>query len=264
MARIVYTTCGTSLYTSNCWASNSRLGWLRRLRSPDREQAEAICREHLEDAQRTERDLAGEFDMAVWNDLNRLGQLPAELASLRVIQRFCEVNNPPGPLNANDKVILIHADDDKAKFCARTIHRVMVSHNLLGNVNIEKPQGIDGFKWVNTTLDPYEPQRLRQALEKLWLSLQDRMPRARDCKYFLNITGGYKILIMLFACFGYEKSNLDTHIFYLNEESGSDVLVLGFDRDEPYNGFRSVKTAYIEGNTGYVPYHEMDLHLFSG
>ncbi|MEW6089171.1 MAG: hypothetical protein AB1498_12800 [bacterium] len=56
---------------------------------------------------------------------------------------------------------------------------------------------------------------------------------------------------MLLSCFAYMKGISDTHIFYLNEEAGLDVLIMGFDAENSLpTGQSALKTGYIEIESG--------------
>lgn len=197
-------------------------------------------RDFIQKKRNTREDLAQLFDTQVWNDLSRVGQLPAELASLRVIQRFCEVRETPEPFNKNDHVILVHADNPDAEYCATVILRTLKEHKLLGDVVIDDPWKVEG-------LDPSQPQRFQKAVEGVWKDMGQRFPPEGKTKYYLNLTGGYKVIILLFACLAYVKGAADTSIFYLNEEAGSEVLVMGFDAGHPIKDrFSSITTGYID------------------
>ncbi len=190
---------------------------------------------------------AERFDEVSWNNLDRLRDLPAELASLRVIQTFCK-NNIKKPLGVNDKLLLLYADNDNAIFCAKVLYQVLKSHELLGGVDMA-----DSL-WKVEELDPKDTKKFVKSIEKLWPELIKRMPWQNEdvgVKYYLNLTGGYKSTVMLLACFAYLKGTEDTHIFYLNEESGKDVLILGFDPSNPLDeGLSTLKIGSINPDTG--------------
>ena len=104
--------------------------------------------------------------------------------------------------------------------------------------------------WKIDGLDPARPKDFEQALEGLWQQLTNKAPVKGDV-LLLNITGGYKATIMLFACLGYARGKQDTYIFYLNEEADEEVLVMGFDKHKTNDeGFRSIEIGRIDLQTG--------------
>lgn len=245
MQRIILTTCGTSLLTSNCWKGRSNTKSVIILKSPEREEHEKKYRKFIESYKKNPAGMADKFDPDVWNDSSKITWLPAELASLRTIQLFCTNNSPPGSLTNSDRLILLQADNDDARFCADVIHRVLVSHKLL-------PVQIEPL-WCIEKLDPQMPKEFNHALlENLWKKLESRMPFQKEVsiKYYLNVTGGYKAMGMLLACFGYMKGCADTSIFYLNEASGEEVLINSFDPSKTNDLGMRLKLGYIEANTG--------------
>ena len=252
MSRIIVTTCGTSLYTSSCWVglndpplSTISLEDQRTLRKKQSKCEGAIMEAQREDP--TGDTFAKSFDTVSWDNLDRLRDLPAELASLRVIQTFCK-NKIKKQLGVNDKLLLLHADNVDAIFCAEVLHRVLKSHKLLGEVDMA-----DSL-WKVPELDPKNTEKFVKSIEKLWPELIKKMPWQNEdvgIKYYLNLTGGYKSTVMLLACFAYLKGTEDTHIFYLNEESGKDVLILGFDPSNPLDeGLSPLKIGSINPDTG--------------
>lgn len=245
MPRVILTTCGISLLTSNCWQGISNTESILRLNSPQKEEHEKRYRSYIQQYRSIPNDLAEKFVINVWNDVSQITKLPAELASLKTIKIFCERNSPPGPLNQNDRLILLHADNDEAIFCAKVIHSVLVTQGLLNQVSIES-------LWSINNLDPRNPQEFLEALITLWQSLRERIPFPREGeRYYLNLTGGYKAIIILLSCFAYYKGIADTHVFYLNEESGEEVLVMGFD-PAASNFEERLKIGYIEARTGLL------------
>ena len=108
--------------------------------------------------------------------------------------------------------------------------------------------------WKVPELDPKDTNKFVKSIETLWPELIKKMPWQNEnvgVKYYLNLTGGYKSTVMLLACFAYLKGTEDTYIFYLNEESGKDVLVLGFDPTNPSaDGLSALKIGSINPDAG--------------
>jgi hypothetical protein len=250
LARVIYTTCGTSLITSNCWLDVSKgpavLDPSLSLVDKDKyrhDYTRYIYKFMKKGSRQGVDELSAKFDSDIWSNPSTLRKLPAELASLRAIKSFCDGNSKIGSLNGNDRLILVQADNDEAEFCARAIHKVLKDYKIMGDLAIHPLWRIDG-------LDPSRPKDFEPALESLWLQLTSKVFAQGDM-LFLNITGGYKATIMLFACLGYARGKEDTYIFYLNEEAEEEVLVMCFDKHKTSNGgFRSVVIGRIDPRTG--------------
>mgnify|MGYP000403805917 CR=1 FL=1 len=210
---------------------------------PDKWEYERRYRRFVED-KRTERvDLAGLFDPKVWEN-RHWRRLPAELASLYAIRDYCRKHDSLGDLNRNDRVVLIHADNADAAYCADIILRVLRDKRLLDDVTIEEPA------WTVPGLDPAKVNVFPQAIEQLWSFLLERMAGADEVHY-LNLTGGYKALVIMCAMYGYQSGFRKARLFYLNEEAaGSGILVLGFDLGNRLSGgFGSIKTDYFDADS---------------
>lgn len=247
MERIIYTTCGTSLLThSNCWQGISNKQAASSIKDiNDREEQEKYLRKWVYEHK---RELAGCFDRNSWNDVSKLRQLPAELASLRAIQLFCEKTTTPIPLNGGDRVILVYADNLEGAFCANTIQNILTEQKLLGPVGIGQPWKVEG-------LDFNDKNRFPGAIKHFWTKLTERMHKFSGISY-LNLTGGYKSLIMLFTCAAYVKGIGDTWIFYLNEESEDEILIVSFDKNMKLHAeYSSINTGYFDTTSGksYFP-----------
>lgn len=194
----------------------------------DRAKLEERYRGYIQDRRTNPKELAREFDRICWEDTSRLRQLPAELASLRVIQNYC-AETERLPLNKHDRLTLVYADNENAEFCANVIQMVLAEENslgdkLLGDILIEPPWELNGF-------DPSNALRLQGALGNLWHEFFTRMSFLNGVKrkYYLNLTGGYKFIVMLFACFGSMMGQNHNRIFYLNDEAGTDVVTMEFN-----------------------------------
>ena len=252
MSRIIITTCGTSLYTSSCWErlNNPPLSTISLEDKEKVRKKQSKCEGAIMEAQREDPEgetFAKTFDKVSWDNLDRLRDLPAELASLRVIQTFCK-NKIKKPLGVKDRLLLLHADNANAIFCAKVLYKVLKGFELFGEVDTA-----DSL-WKVPELDPKDTEKFVKSIEKFWPELIKVMPWQNEgigVKYYLNLTGGYKSTVMLLACFAYLKGTADTHIFYLNEESGKDVLILGFDPNNPLDGgLSTLKIGSINPDTG--------------
>ena len=136
-----------------------------------------------------------------------------------------------------DEVVLVHADNSDAIFCAEVIHEILRNTALESEGKMKKlleDVTIADELWKIDDLDACEPSKFGRALECLWKKdFPARIPFSDTKQYFLNITGGYKPLIALFACIGYCHNLSSINLFYLNEEAGKDILVMGFNTDDP-------------------------------
>jgi hypothetical protein len=264
VTKIIYTTCGTSLLESNCWRIGDRTGSLIK-------DQESVTQARLSGASgekkqlyssiisqyQTKNDvqtLVDAFYQPAWLDSSQITKLPAEFASLRTIHSFCANNRPPDALSAGDKLILLYAENPTAEFCAKVIIEVIKAHNLLSPlVNIEPHKCVG--------LDASCPAGFMDAIGEIWRSINREMQFTGEDserpRYFLNVTGGYKIFPILMAALAYNKGAHDTHLFYLNVESGEGVIVFGFDNSErPEN---RLKFGYIDtagSLSGGVPFPE--------
>ena len=87
MARIIYTTCGTSLLTSSCWKGCIPPVSENSTRNAEIDEAN---RKHIEGEMCDPDSLASSFLPEFWEYTSNLRRLPAELASLRVIGEYCK------------------------------------------------------------------------------------------------------------------------------------------------------------------------------
>ena len=256
MGRIILTTCGTSLYASCSWTlncinvSNEEFKRLSEYDLTDRSQRKEFRRRQrelegvIEDLESSWKELADSFDKTAWMK-DRLRDLPAELASLRVIQHYCEKIDRP--LNVEDKLVLCYADNARASFCVNVLERAI--KNVLIEQNHLKLQLDESIKVIG--LNPLgDPSSYIKSFEWIWEKIASDYGPEEGISYYFNLTGGYKPLVMVLACFAYIKAlNKDTTIFSLNEESGDDILVITFEADEGHIGGLALplKTGRISG-----------------
>ncbi len=227
MSRTIITTCGTSLFQSSCWSYNS-LNEKQLLEDElDRREHEKKCESTLMEAMdnKKESEVSASFDHTVsWNDPEYLRELPAELASLRAIQIYFDSKEINKPLGKGDKVILLHSDNKKAKFCAEILCTVLNNKdfNLLPEVKIDK--------WQVMGLDPQDFSEFVNALKSIWKQIIEK-PLKDDTKYIFNLTGGYKGVSILLGGIAYYLSKVD--IFYLHENTVfEEIAIMGFNKSE--------------------------------
>jgi len=229
MPRVIITTCGTSLLTSNCWRGMSDTSSIL---SPDlkddpekRAELEIRYTAYTQNFLRNTNpgELACQFDINVWENTNHILKLPAELASLRAMQLFLKRNKIR--LTNNDSLILLCSDTEEGKFCAEVLRYVLDKHRLLGPIRIPEPI-------IVPNLDPARPNDFQQAVSQLWSNPPIGINN-EDNKYYFNITGGYKVMGALLTGFAYFLGSRRAYLFYLNEASYKEILVMGFDPLNP-------------------------------
>ena len=223
MKRIILTTCGTSLFQTSCWKYNGlNAKYPSQMENKhDRDAYEKKCETQLELARDGEKDIAPYFDRTPWDNLDYLRDLPAELAALRAIQVYFENHEP---LGEEDKIILLHSDNEDGKYCAETIHKVLTNKkfSLLSKVR-------DIKLWEVPGLDPSNFKEFGDALKNIWHECIQRFPREENTQYIFNLTGGYKGTAILLGAFAYSKGK-DTRIVYIHEETDYKTLsIMGFD-----------------------------------
>lgn len=241
MARIILTTCGTSLYNSSCWEWNNLnkkpLSAITDRRELKRQQIaceEAIIQAKNEDE--TGVQLAAAFDIESWNAASRLRDLPAELASLKAIQMYLQNLEVDAPLSNTDKLILLHSDSSNeeidGKFCADVLRETIVKWNLLNPIlaNNINPKEIK-------QLAPSYKDKFGKALINVW----DYAKKLRqdENSLILNLTGGYKALAILLGAFG--KQHKDIPMFYLHEETAYNQIFM--------MNFQNGKISFVYYNT---------------
>lgn len=223
MPRVVFTTCGTSLYNSSCWSWNrlnekplSGFTDRRALRKRQIECEKAIIAAREKDS--TGKELADTFDKSPWDIPTRMRDLPAELASLKAIQAYFKNPRIDAPFSETDRIILLHsvspAKEIDGKFCADVLIKIIVNNDLLSPTNIDlKPIA---------NLDPADSTLFGEALKEIWVFANSL--RSGGNSIILNLTGGYKALSILLGAFG--RKSFGTPMFYLHEETGYDQIFM--------------------------------------
>jgi len=247
MPRVIITTCGTSLLTSNCWRgisdTSSILSPALKNDPEERVRLEIRYTAYTQDFLRNtnHEELARQFDINVWRDTDDILKLPAELASLRAMQLFLTDNDIT--FTNNDRLILLCSDTEEGKFCAEVLWYVLDKHRLLEPICIPEPI-------IVPNLDPARPDDFRKAVSELWSNPPIEINNENN-KYYFNITGGYKVTGALLTGFAYFLSFPRAYLFYLNEASYKEILVMGFDPLNPEQFGRSklkIGTIIIEAN----------------
>ncbi|MBS3920632.1 MAG: hypothetical protein KG012_17295 [Deltaproteobacteria bacterium] len=246
MAKIILTTCGTSLYNSSCWTWGD-LNKILLSGASDRielKKRQSKCENAIIDAKREDANgttLAGTFDIESWKNLPRLRDLPAELASLKAIKMYLKNTSINQPLGGHDKIILLHSESSNnvidGRFCAEVLKRVITYNNLLSPIpsnNIETKE--------IQNLDPADREKFGEALKEVWRYTRNLKNGGNDI--VLNLTGGYKALGILLGAFGRQFEGI--RMFYLHEEAGYDqIFMMKFE-----NG--RINFTYYNANTGDI------------
>jgi putative CRISPR-associated protein (TIGR02619 family) len=233
MPRTIITTCGTSLFKSCCWrygdlCDNS----LSEMKDELEKMAyELVCNSKLKQAFADKKELHQDFEHFAWKE-NYLRDLPAELASLRAIQlcledieseqyqgeinklttstshpRLRKLESEP-PLGEDDKVILLHSDNEEGRYCAMILSKILKGNDLLQGVQICD-------NWEVKGLDPSDIFQFGKALKNIW---KEMLLKFDGCNEFIfNLTGGYKALSILFGAAAYHFSKV--RVFYLHENT---------------------------------------------
>lgn len=231
MKRIILTTCGTSLFESSCWKIDVSEG--KKLNSKSlsqmetdskRRKYEVTCKTILTEILKEGKEInPKDFDDSSWNKLKYLRDLPAELASLRAIQVYFAGENHE-PLGENDKVILLHSNNEEGMFCANTIEDVLTNtgdYNLLPGVEIDK--------WEVEGLDPTDFEGFGISLKDIWSKCIGRFEYEDGTEYIFNLTGGYKGVTIILGAFAYMMGT-NLQIFYIYKETNYEsVSIMGFD-----------------------------------
>ncbi|MBT9167882.1 MAG: hypothetical protein DDT22_00673 [candidate division WS2 bacterium] len=250
MARVILTTCGTSLYNSSCWSwgklnekpisgTSDRI----ELRKRQIECERAIISAKNQDS--TGVGFTNTFDMTSWNTLSRLRDLPAELASLKAIKMYLENPAINQPLTSEDKIILLHSEnsnkDIDGRFCADMLKEVITKKNLLSPV---APANIETK--VIENLDPANRDKFSNALNEVWHYA--RTLQSEGNSIILNLTGGYKALAILLGAFGRQFQGIP--MFYLHEEAGYDQIFMMKFENGNING--NIVFSYYNANTNNI------------
>lgn len=242
MPRVILTTCGTSLLTSNCWKGISSTLAISQYASPDREEHEKSYRRYIAAKMNNPTDLANDFDINVWNDTSQIAKLSAELASLRAIQKFYEARNEG--LGKGDELIILHSDADERTNCAKVVKSALEQFNLIPGVAIVLEE-ISG-------LDPANAYNFGKALGSIWEQWKRRISKDASSKFIFNLVGGYKGTAVLLASIAYKfHSDTDIKIFYYHEKAAyENIIVITFNNNQFKAGYAEPATGKISESFG--------------
>jgi len=220
MSKIILTTCGTSLFTSSCWKIEQLNEQPLSVINKDTEVQlqKAVCDSVIRNQINNGPEyLAKYFDVTSWNDINRLRDLPAELASLKAILQL--LINKNKPLTEEDKIVLLSSATVNGIYCAKVTENVLKGLNNFPTKNIETI--------IEAKLDPDLTGGFGEAINNLWKNYN----KPKDDTYvYFNLTGGYKPVGYILTAVAYKLTKTRSQIFYLNEDSSSDeLLCFGFD-----------------------------------
>lgn len=247
MGRVILTTCGTSLLTSGCW-SLPGIGPLTGLNEDDRRVQEAINKGVIMSqmaADSSGNTLALQFKkIDVWDTMTSLRDLPAELASLRVLKQALANQNPAVTLGEGDKIILLHSTNIEGEYCAKVLEKVL--QILFADVAIS-PRPIPN-------LNPTDYNQFGDAIIRIWQTgykiMEEEHPQ--NNKLIFSLTGGYKAVAMVLAGLAACHSHIPITIIYLHETAPDDGLcVMHFSSDEAMRDL--LKTGYGDSRNNYTP-----------
>jgi len=213
-------TVGTSLLASACWAFPEVDTYDGITEEADKRMTEANNREILE--KKSIDELTGAFKKHIWDKMNPLRDLPAELATFRILVEALEQDPHYTALAKGDEIILIHSDNDDGSKCAK------VQEKLLKVLLPELEETISRKPIPN--LDPDNKKDLGKGLEEIKRICTPLM-RENGPRIFLNLTGGYKAVSMILSALAAKSTNRIT-ITYGHEsanmrEEGLFTLELG-------------------------------------
>jgi len=177
---------------------------------------ELECMDVHEDAIVNKPDLYDDFDTLFWEEVKYLRYLPAELASLRAIEIYFEKKKGLQPLGKDDKIRLLHSTNACGTYCATLLREVIVSKNLLSDVNVELLP-VEG-------LDPSDDDKFITALQNIWTRCVEIFGSNNKTDYIFNLTGGYKSVATFFGGAAYFIDNVQ--IFSVHEETNFERICM--------------------------------------
>jgi len=248
MPRVIITTCGTSLLTSNCWKDISKDPSILSpdLRNYPQQRVEleiryaAYTQPYFKSGDIT--GLAGQFDIDVWNNTDFILKLPAELASLKAIIEFFARRN--APLNNQDSIVLLHSDNAEGRFCAQVIKEVLSTEiKISAPVTLHKVTG----------LDPSNVNQFNQALDSVWQDYINKQINAQNHnEYIFNLTGGYKATAMVLSALAYKMHcSAPVTIFYLHETTDyRNIAIFGWRKAQLGAGYMDIPTGQFHSTFG--------------
>lgn len=216
MIRIIFTTCGTSVLSSACWKLEknvnlktlcgtkgaelrSRLAW-------NEAQILAFKTKH-----QSAQQLADTVDTNLLNEENigRIRDLPAEVASLMALNYLLEHRKKSNPLQATDRIILLHSEDPLGRYCAEVVKYILDTY--LQDNKVAKLEAIGDIN----------PDRFGTSMEALsdrCLGIIHECDNSDDnCQFIFNLTGGYKAMGITMSALGTALFNYETKVYYLHE-----------------------------------------------
>lgn len=226
MGRILLTTCGVSLLQSSCWHYEN----LNHKCPKDEIELlnyQLYCKKILGTAMDYGDDI--DFDDRYWKNLAYLRYMPAELASLRAIQKYFEITE--SPIGMDDKILLLYSSEKEGKFCGEIILKVLKNKKLF-------PKEVKINKWPIDGLNYQDLKKYEIALKKIWKESIEKTDN-ENIDFIFNLTGGYKGVVIMLGIVAYFQSNSIENklidIFYLHEDSKLDkdnvqISKMRFDR----------------------------------
>lgn len=216
MARTIITTCGTSLFASSAWNDAACLAQpaLNTIENRAERQHREAENEDFTGPYRDmgARELAKQFHKKCWEQIDLIGKMPAELASLRSLAYYYEqVMEPAEPLSDKDRLIFYHSDNDEGRFCAKCIEAILERFDLLPAVPLRFEPLVG--------LEPENSEKFGRAIAELWAKTYNvirEVPGGH--RVIFNLTGGYKAMGIVLSALG---ASLGTPVtmLYLHEST---------------------------------------------
>jgi hypothetical protein len=194
MARIIFTTCGTSVLSSACWKFEKvELPSLCGATGAELREKQAFnertIKAFIDECEHSNRNCAQQLantikcELLKEENIGGIRDLPAEVASLIALNYLLKQGTPPQPLRERDKVILLHSLDKVGKLCAEVVKYVLDIY-LQGTgvaVKLEEVGDID-------------PDRIGPSMEQLSEKCGSIMDANPGSSFLFNLTAGYKAM----------------------------------------------------------------------
>lgn len=188
MKNRIIMTVGTSLLSSACWDIAEVDTYEGITKESLKRETEANNRDILEN-QSTE-ELKRAFVPSIWESKNPLRDLPAEMATLRLlVDLINSCDTPEERLTTDDELFLLHSDNTDGSTCAK------VQESLL---KVLLPTVVITRKPI-ANLDPADKSQLQNALKEVAEQCAAWLQPTEPMKIYLNLTGGYKATSMVIA-----------------------------------------------------------------
>lgn len=224
MARIIFTTCGTSVLSSACWKLEKvSLKSLCSAEGADLRNKQAWNEAKIlafKDDHQSAQQLADTVDPELLKEENigRIRDLPAEVASLMALNYLLKQRETPNPLQGADRIILLHSTDPTGKYCAEVVKRVLDTY-LQENNAIVKPEAIGDV----------DPGDFRTSMGKMSEKCKAIIQGNPGYEFIFNLTGGYKAMGITVSALGTSlHGQANIRVCYLHETTDYSKISTGF------------------------------------